>query len=205
MSDALTNRAKCLLQMSVPELRADLDGGPNLEGAAPSRKEGRGVRRSNSFAGVVGVFPGTSRTTFKAPGEDDEEEEDNSVEEEVSDGTEGVPAPMGTSQGTGGPTPAQSNQPMSHKPEPSLLEIMHQMTQIMANFKAVSSFEYSRPPTFNTPSMRHQTGFIGHKPSKSEVLFSAANSSFIMIRQISLRRGSNLFIPLHFSLAGLKI
>ncbi|MBW0519884.1 hypothetical protein O181_059599 [Austropuccinia psidii MF-1] len=47
--------------------------------------------------------------TFKGPGEDGEEEEENSVEEEVSDGTEGVPAPVGESQGTGGPTLAQSN------------------------------------------------------------------------------------------------
>ncbi|MBW0473752.1 hypothetical protein O181_013467 [Austropuccinia psidii MF-1] len=66
---------------AVPQLRAHLDRGPNLEGAAPSRKEGIGPRRSNLFSGVVGVFPGTSRTAFKAPGEDDEEEEDNSVEE----------------------------------------------------------------------------------------------------------------------------
>ncbi|MBW0479129.1 hypothetical protein O181_018844 [Austropuccinia psidii MF-1] len=61
-------------------------------------------------------FPGLSRTTFKGPGE---EEEENSVEEEESDGTEGVPAPVGASQGTGGPTLAQSNQPVSHQSERS--------------------------------------------------------------------------------------
>ncbi|MBW0569870.1 hypothetical protein O181_109585 [Austropuccinia psidii MF-1] len=85
-----------------------------MEGAAPSRKEGREPRRSNSFSGVVGGFPGLSRTTFKGPGEDGEEEEENSVEEEGSDGTEGVPAPVGESQGTGWPTLAQSDQPFSH-------------------------------------------------------------------------------------------
>ncbi|MBW0531966.1 hypothetical protein O181_071681 [Austropuccinia psidii MF-1] len=83
-----------------------------MEGAAPSRKEGRGPRRSNSFSGVVGRFPGLSRTSFKGPGE---EEEENSVGEEESDGTEGVPAPVGESQGTGGPTLDQSNQPVSHQ------------------------------------------------------------------------------------------
>ncbi|MBW0531744.1 hypothetical protein O181_071459 [Austropuccinia psidii MF-1] len=46
--------------------------------------------------------------TFKGPGEDGEEEEENSVEEEELDGTEGIPAPVGTSFGTGGPTIAQS-------------------------------------------------------------------------------------------------
>ncbi|MBW0496703.1 hypothetical protein O181_036418 [Austropuccinia psidii MF-1] len=76
------------------QLRANLDRGPILEGAARSRKDGRIPRRSSSFSGVVGGVPGTSRTIFKGPGEDGEEEEENSVEEEGSDGTEGVPAPV---------------------------------------------------------------------------------------------------------------
>ncbi|MBW0537346.1 hypothetical protein O181_077061 [Austropuccinia psidii MF-1] len=99
----------------VSQLRAHLDRGPNVEGAVPSRKEGRVPRRSSSFSGVVGGFPGVSRTTLKGPGEDGEGEEEDSVEEEESDGTEGVPAPVGASQGTGGPTLAQSNQPVSHQ------------------------------------------------------------------------------------------
>ncbi|MBW0589858.1 hypothetical protein O181_129573 [Austropuccinia psidii MF-1] len=82
-----------------------------MEGAAPSRKEGRGPRISISLSGVVGRFPGLSRTTFKGPGK---EEEENSVEEEESDVTEGVPAPVGASQGTGWPTLSQSNQPVSN-------------------------------------------------------------------------------------------
>ncbi|MBW0556114.1 hypothetical protein O181_095829 [Austropuccinia psidii MF-1] len=90
---------------AVPQLRAQLDRGPHMEGAAPSRKEGRGPRRSSSF-------PGVSRTNLNGPGEDGEEEE--------SDGTEGAPSPVGVSQGTGGPTLAQS--------EPSLLAIMQKMT-----------------------------------------------------------------------------
>ncbi|MBW0585471.1 hypothetical protein O181_125186 [Austropuccinia psidii MF-1] len=141
---------------AVSQLRAKLDRGPILEGAAPSRKEGRVPRRSSSFSGVVGGFPGTSRTIFKGPGEDGEEEEENSVEEEGSDGTEGVPAPVEASQGTGGPTLAQSNQS-----EPSLLAIMQQMTQIMANLKEASSSEASRPPAFKTPSMNAPECFYG--------------------------------------------
>ncbi|MBW0586573.1 hypothetical protein O181_126288 [Austropuccinia psidii MF-1] len=72
-----------------------------MEGEAPFRKERRQPRRSNSFSEVVGGFPGTSMTIFKGPGEDGEKEEENSVEEERSDGTEGAPAPVGASQGTG--------------------------------------------------------------------------------------------------------
>ncbi|MBW0514736.1 hypothetical protein O181_054451 [Austropuccinia psidii MF-1] len=125
-----------------------------MEGAAPSRKKVRGARRSSSFSGVVGRFPGTSKTIFKGPGEDGEEEKENSVEEEGSDSTEGPPAPVGVPQGTGGPTLAQSDQPISHQSEPFFLAIMHQMTQIMANLQAASSSESSRPPAFKTPSMK---------------------------------------------------
>ncbi|MBW0572791.1 hypothetical protein O181_112506 [Austropuccinia psidii MF-1] len=110
-----------------------------MEGEAPSRKEGRGPRRSSSFSGVVGGFPGLSRTSLKVPGEDDEEEEENSVEEEESEGTEAAPAPVGASQGTGRPTLSQSDQPVSHQSEPSLLAIMQQMTQTMANLQEASS------------------------------------------------------------------
>ncbi|MBW0577022.1 hypothetical protein O181_116737, partial [Austropuccinia psidii MF-1] len=97
--------------------------GPIKEGAAPSRKEGRVPRRSNSFSGVVGGFPGMSRTTFRGPG-------------------------------ARGPNLAQSAHPVSHQTEPSLLAIMQQMTQIMANLQASASSDVSRPPAFKTPSMK---------------------------------------------------
>ncbi|MBW0497185.1 hypothetical protein O181_036900 [Austropuccinia psidii MF-1] len=126
--------------------------------AAPSRKEGRGPRRSSSFSGA-------SRTIFKDPGEYGEEEEENYVEEEESDGTGGTPAPVGVSQGTGGPTLAQSDQPVSHQSEPSLLAIMQQMTQIMANFQEASVSHLRR----------HQNALIGLSPSKSEASFSLVN------------------------------
>ncbi|MBW0521472.1 hypothetical protein O181_061187 [Austropuccinia psidii MF-1] len=150
----------------APQLRAQLDRGPHMEGASPSRKEGRGPRRSNSFSGVVGGFQGLPRTTFKGPGEDGEEEEENSVEEERSNGTEGVPSPVGASQGTGGPTIAQSDQPVSHQYEPSLLAIKQQMTKIMANLQEASVSESSRPPALKTPSMKAPECFYGAQPFK---------------------------------------
>ncbi|MBW0562533.1 hypothetical protein O181_102248 [Austropuccinia psidii MF-1] len=100
------------------------------------------------------------------PGEDGEEEEENFVEEEESDGTEVVPAPVGASQGTGGPTLPQSNQSVSHQSEPSLLAIMQQMTHIMANIKADSSSEASKLPAFNTPSMKAPECSDGTQPFK---------------------------------------
>ncbi|MBW0533340.1 hypothetical protein O181_073055 [Austropuccinia psidii MF-1] len=126
---------------AVPPQKAQLDRGPMKEGAETSRKEGRAPRRYNSFSGVVGGFAGMSRTTFRGPGEDGGEEEENSVEEEESDGTEAAPAPEGASEGTRGPPLAQSDQPISHQTEPSLLAIMQQITQIMANLQAAAYSE----------------------------------------------------------------
>ncbi|MBW0470048.1 hypothetical protein O181_009763 [Austropuccinia psidii MF-1] len=108
---------------AVSQLRAKLDRGPILEGAAPSRKEGRGPRRSSSFSGVVGGLPGTSRTIFRGPGEDGE------------------------------------GRRKSLMSEPSLLAIMQQMTQIMANLQAASSSEASR-----LHLARHQNSLIGCNP-----------------------------------------
>ncbi|MBW0502734.1 hypothetical protein O181_042449 [Austropuccinia psidii MF-1] len=88
--------------------------------------------------------PGVSRTIFRGPGEDGEEEEENCMEEEESDGTKGVPAHVGESQDTGGPTLSQSYQPVSHESEPSLLDIMQKMSQIMPNVQEASSSEASR-------------------------------------------------------------
>ncbi|MBW0576145.1 hypothetical protein O181_115860 [Austropuccinia psidii MF-1] len=130
------------LQHSPPERQTRSQAQvPIKEGAAPSRKEGRVPRRSSSFSGVGGSFPGMSRTTSRGPGENGEEEEENSVEEEESDGTEAVPAPVGASEGTRGPTLAQSDHPVSHQTEPCLLAIMQQMSQIIANLQAAASSE----------------------------------------------------------------
>ncbi|MBW0505878.1 hypothetical protein O181_045593 [Austropuccinia psidii MF-1] len=159
-----TPRAPLDGTLEIPQLRVQLDKGPHMEGAAPSRKEGRGPRRSSSFSGVVRRFPGTSRTILKGPGEYGEEEEEN------SDGTEGAPAPVGVPQGTGGPTLAQSDQS-----EPSLLAIMQQMTQIMANLQAASSSESSRPPAFKTPSMKAQECFDGTQPFKVRSFIQSCN------------------------------
>ncbi|MBW0537541.1 hypothetical protein O181_077256 [Austropuccinia psidii MF-1] len=90
----------------------------------------------------------------------------NSVEEEEYDGTESVPAPMGESQGNGGPTIAQSNKPVSHQSKQFLLAIMQQMTQIRANIQEASSSAASRPPAFKTPSMKPPKCFDRTQPLK---------------------------------------
>ncbi|MBW0467995.1 hypothetical protein O181_007710 [Austropuccinia psidii MF-1] len=79
---------------AVPQLRAQLDRGPIMEG----RKRAQNIKFCLRSKG--------------------EEEEENSAEKEDSDFTEGVPDSVATSQGTGGPTLAQYNQPVPHKSEP---------------------------------------------------------------------------------------
>ncbi|MBW0590906.1 hypothetical protein O181_130621 [Austropuccinia psidii MF-1] len=123
---------------AVPQLRANF-------GRSNTIQEGRKRAKKIKFI-------------FRSDGE---EEEESYVEEKESDRSEGAPTPVGTSQGTGGPTLAQSNKPVSHQSKPSLLEIMKQMTQIMANLQ-----EASRPPALNTPCMKAPECFDGTQPFK---------------------------------------
>ncbi|MBW0588878.1 hypothetical protein O181_128593 [Austropuccinia psidii MF-1] len=138
-----------------------------MEGEAPSTKEGRGPRRSNSFSGVVARFPGTSRTIFKGPWEDGEEEEENSVEEEGADGTEGATAPF----------------------EPSLLAIMQQMTQIIAHLQEASSSDSPRPPAFKTSSMKAPEFFDGTQCFKDPNEVRKAEAELDSLR---LNKGGNV-------------
>ncbi|MBW0563680.1 hypothetical protein O181_103395 [Austropuccinia psidii MF-1] len=92
--------------------------------------------------------------------------EEGQEDQEEYDVTEGVPTPVGASQGTEGPTLGQSNQPVSHQSESSLLAIMQQMNQIMSNLQAASSSEASRPPAFKTPSVKAPECFDGTQPFK---------------------------------------
>ncbi|MBW0489241.1 hypothetical protein O181_028956 [Austropuccinia psidii MF-1] len=175
-----------------------------MAGEAPSKKEVKGPTRSRSFSGVVGRVLGLSRTILKVSGEDDEEEEENSVEEEESDGPEAASAPVGESQGTGRPNLAQSDQPVSHQCEPSLLAIMQQMTQIMANLQADSSSESSRPPAFKTPFMKAPACFDGTQPFKVRSFIQSYQLIFHNVQKTSLKTGRKFFMPLHFVLAGLQ-
>ncbi|MBW0472073.1 hypothetical protein O181_011788 [Austropuccinia psidii MF-1] len=79
----------------VPQLRAHSDRGPIMEGEASSSKEGQGQRISRYFSGVLGAFPGMSKTSFKGPGQDGKEEEKNYMKEEDTEDTKFVPAFLG--------------------------------------------------------------------------------------------------------------
>ncbi|MBW0555334.1 hypothetical protein O181_095049 [Austropuccinia psidii MF-1] len=59
---------------SVHQMRANLDGGPPMEGAAPSRRGEMKSRRSRSFSGLLGGYPGISEGARAILGEVEDEE-----------------------------------------------------------------------------------------------------------------------------------
>ncbi|MBW0477765.1 hypothetical protein O181_017480 [Austropuccinia psidii MF-1] len=184
---------------AVPQLRAQLDRGPILEGAAPSRKEGRGPRRSNPFSGVVGGFPVLSKVLVKMV---KRRRRILWMVRTKKKKTEGAPAPVGASQSTQGSTLAQSDHPVSHQSEQSLLDIMQQMTQIMANLQEASSSDSTRPPAFKTPSMKAPECFDGTQPSKAAKLIEPYLSNLTNQDPNYLPNSSNLSESQLFTLFG---
>ncbi|MBW0527235.1 hypothetical protein O181_066950 [Austropuccinia psidii MF-1] len=127
--------------------RAQANRGPIVEGEAPSRKEGRGPRRSTSFSGLVGRFPGTSRTIFRGYGEDGEEE--------------------------GGILWKRKGLMVL-----KVLLLLWGHPKIMANLKAASSSEASRPPAFKPPSMKAPECFYGTQPFKGRSFIQSCQLIF---------------------------
>ncbi|MBW0581311.1 hypothetical protein O181_121026 [Austropuccinia psidii MF-1] len=84
---------------SVHQLSANLERGPPMEVAAPSR-------RSRSFSGLLGRYPGMSEGARARLGEAEDEEGEESEETEVVTALEGVPK---TSEAA---NLAHSNQPL---------------------------------------------------------------------------------------------
>ncbi|MBW0580390.1 hypothetical protein O181_120105 [Austropuccinia psidii MF-1] len=64
---------------SVHELSANLDRGPPIEGAEPSRRGGMKSIRSRSFSGLLGGYPGMSEGARERLGEVEDEEGEESV------------------------------------------------------------------------------------------------------------------------------
>ncbi|MBW0581985.1 hypothetical protein O181_121700 [Austropuccinia psidii MF-1] len=112
-----------------------------MEGAAPSRRGGMRTRRSRSFSGLLGGYPGMSEGARARPGEIKDEEGEESVEEEDSGETEVADALANL---------------QSH------LKMMEQMTQFMGKLpQAVAPRDNSKAPAFKTPSMKAPHSFDG--------------------------------------------
>ncbi|MBW0556575.1 hypothetical protein O181_096290 [Austropuccinia psidii MF-1] len=64
----------------VHQLSANLDRGPPMEGAEPSRRGDVKSRRSTSFSGFLGGYPSISQGPTRRLGESEDEEGEESVE-----------------------------------------------------------------------------------------------------------------------------
>ncbi|MBW0499211.1 hypothetical protein O181_038926 [Austropuccinia psidii MF-1] len=140
---------------SVHQLSANLDRGPHMEGAAPSQRGGMKSRRSRSFSGLLGGYPGKSEGARARLGEVEEEEEEESEEEEDSGETEVADALANAPEAPQGSNLAPTNQPLVSQSDPSLLKIMEQMATIMGHLSQEEApRDNSKAPAFKTSSMK---------------------------------------------------
>ncbi|MBW0515945.1 hypothetical protein O181_055660 [Austropuccinia psidii MF-1] len=140
---------------SVHQLSANLDRGSPMEGEAPSRRGGMKSRRSRSFSGLLGGYPGTSEGARARPGEFEDEEGEESVEEEDSGETEVADALENAPEVPQGSNIAPNNQSLVSQSDPSLLKIMEKMATIMGHLsQAAAPGDNFKAPEFKTPSMK---------------------------------------------------
>ncbi|MBW0558605.1 hypothetical protein O181_098320 [Austropuccinia psidii MF-1] len=131
---------------SFHQLSANLNRGPQMEGAEPSRRGGVKSKRSRSFSGLLGGYSSISQGLRSRSGEAEDEEGEESEETEVADALEGAP------EASKAPYISPSNQTLVSKVEPSFLKMMEQMTQFMGKLtQSVSPRENSRAPALETP------------------------------------------------------
>ncbi|MBW0527337.1 hypothetical protein O181_067052 [Austropuccinia psidii MF-1] len=163
-----TERAPLDRTPSVHQLSANLDRGPPMEGEAPSRRGLMKSRRSRSFSGILGGYPGMSEGERARLGEVEDEEGEESVEEEDSGDNEVADALENAPEVPQGSNLALSSQPLVSQTELSLLKMMEKMTQFMGQLtQAVTARDNSKAPAFKTPSMKAPDSFDStqaHKP-----------------------------------------
>ncbi|MBW0521890.1 hypothetical protein O181_061605 [Austropuccinia psidii MF-1] len=116
---------------SVHQLSANLDRGPPMEGASPSRRGGMKSRRSRYFSGLLGGYPGISEGSRAKLGEVEDEEGEESVEEEDSGETKVADSLANVPEVPQGSNLAPTNQPIVSQSDPSLPKIMEQMATIL--------------------------------------------------------------------------
>ncbi|MBW0463465.1 hypothetical protein O181_003180 [Austropuccinia psidii MF-1] len=165
----LTPTARVLLDHTplVHQLSANLDRGPPMAGEAPSRRGGMKYRRSRSFSGLLGGYPGLSEGARARLGKSEDEEGEASVKEEESEETEVETALAGVPEASEAANLAHSNQPLVSQAEPNFLKMMEQMTQFMGHLtQSVSHRENSKAPALKTPSMKAPDLFDGTQAHK---------------------------------------
>ncbi|MBW0508471.1 hypothetical protein O181_048186 [Austropuccinia psidii MF-1] len=127
------------------------------------RKGGVKSRRSRSFSGLLGGYPGISQRPSSRVEEAEDEEREESVREKESEET-GV---AGAPEAPEAPNLTLSNQTLVSQAKPNLLKMMEKMTQFMGQLtQAVSQRENSRASAFKNPSMKALYSFDGIQAHK---------------------------------------
>ncbi|MBW0556547.1 hypothetical protein O181_096262 [Austropuccinia psidii MF-1] len=126
-----TTRVPLDFTPSVHQLSANLDRGPPIKVEAPSRRGVMKSRRSRSFYGLLGGYPGMSEGVRARLGEVEDEEGEESVEAEDSGESEVADALANVPEVPQGSNLAPTNQSLVSQSDPSLLKIMEQKGTIM--------------------------------------------------------------------------
>ncbi|MBW0481208.1 hypothetical protein O181_020923 [Austropuccinia psidii MF-1] len=198
-----TARSSLGCMPSVHELSANLDRGPPIE-EEPSRRGGFKLRRSTSFSGFLGGYPGNNQGTRSRLGEAEDEEGQEPVEEENSKEAELEAALVGSPETSEAPNLALSNQLLVPQAEPNFLKMMQKMTQFIGKFtQEVSPRGNSRHPAFKTPSMKAPDLFDGTQAHKLRGLIQYCQLLSIMTKT-NLLMGRRFLNKLLFSLVELE-
>ncbi|MBW0499012.1 hypothetical protein O181_038727 [Austropuccinia psidii MF-1] len=152
---------------SVHQPSTNLERGPPIDGAEPSRRGGMKSRRSRSFSGLLGGYLGISEDARERLGDFEDEEGEESVEEEDSGETEVADALENNPEVPQGSNLSPTNQSLVSQSDPSILKIMEQMATIMGQLSQASDLrDNSKAPAFNTPSMKAADPFDGTQAHK---------------------------------------
>ncbi|MBW0548762.1 hypothetical protein O181_088477 [Austropuccinia psidii MF-1] len=112
-------------------------------------------RKSRSFSGLLGGYPGVSEGARARVGEVEDEEGEESVQEEYSGETEVADALENAPEVPQGSNLAPTNQSLVSKSDPNLCKIMEQMAIIMGQLsQAAAPSENSKAPAFKTQSIK---------------------------------------------------
>ncbi|MBW0579410.1 hypothetical protein O181_119125 [Austropuccinia psidii MF-1] len=131
-----------------------------MEREAPSRRGGMKSRRSRSFSGLLGGYPGMSEGSRARLGEVEDEKGEESVKEEDSGETEVADALANAPEVPQSSNLAPTNQPLFSQSDPNLLKIMEQMATIMEQLSQDEApRDNYKAPAFKTPSMKAPVTF----------------------------------------------
>ncbi|MBW0512373.1 hypothetical protein O181_052088 [Austropuccinia psidii MF-1] len=153
--------------LSVHKPSVNLDRGPPIAGAAPSRRGCVKSRRSRSLSGVLYGYPIVFQEPRGILWEDKDEDGEVCVEEEEYEETEVAAALEGAPEASEAPNLALSSQRLVSQAERKFLKMMEQMAQFMGQLtQAVASRDNPRDPKFKTPSMKASDSFYGTQAHK---------------------------------------